>query len=555
MSQTPAVVDLRPRLLIVDDEPKNLRLLADIFSDDYQLSMATSGRQALQLLELTPEIDLILLDLMMPGMDGREVYQEVRSKPNLRELPVIFVTARDDPDSEIKALGSGAADYLHKPLHVGLTRARVLQQLTLARQRRELRIAREAADAGSRAKSQFLTGISHELRTPLNAILGFSQVLQHDETLSAEQQSSVTEIRDAGEHLLMLINDLLDLGKIEAAKMVLVPERVDLLTLAQGCLRLLEPLAHRRGIRLVLEQLEGAPGHAWADPVRLRQVLVNLLSNAIKFTVDHSTVHLRILHTSPAPQLPGRLGILRRPVCIEVRDEGHGISNELKARLFEPFERGIGRYIEQTEGTGIGLMISRRLVDLMGGEIDFHSEAGQGTSFWFTLPTEPLGVGVSDAEAAPTAPEAPADSPPAVTTATASAPTPRTVLCVDDNAANLKLLELILKRQPGTQVVTTQDPRQALALASRHRPGLILLDIQMPEIDGYEVLRRLRSVPLLAHIPVAALSANATAEDIQMGREAGFSDYITKPFDVARLISAVDNLVGTHVPVTRSAAG
>ena len=562
--------DRRPRLLIVDDEPKNLRLLADIFADDYQLSVATSGRQALQLLDITPEIDLILLDLMMPGMDGREVYLAVRSRPNLQDLPVIFITARDDPDSEILALGSGAADYLHKPLHVGLTRARVMQQLTLARQRRELRVAREAADAGNRAKSQFLTGISHELRTPLNAILGFSQVLQHDVNLNPEQQAGITEIRDAGEHLLSLINDLLDLGKIEASRMALMPQRVPLIDLADACIRLLEPLAQRRGVTLLLEMAEEAPQHAWADPLRLRQVLVNLVSNAIKFTHERTTVRLRIRHTSPAPPLPGRIGRTPRTVCIEVRDEGPGIAPELRGKLFEPFERGIGRYIEQTEGTGIGLMISRRLIDLMGGEINFLSESGQGTSFWFTLPTEPADAAVLPTSGSAPGPVSEPDPGPGPATPLPATPLPatpsparpglqtalahseaeapgalkaHTILCVDDNAANLKLLELMLRRRAATTVVTTREPRQALALASVHRPSLILLDIQMPEIDGYEVLRRLKAVPMLATIPVVALSANATAEDLSAGREAGFADYITKPFDMGRLLGAVDALI------------
>lgn len=553
-------IDERPRLLIVDDEPKNLRLLANIFAEEYRLSLATSGRKALDLIEITPDIELILLDVMMPGMDGPAVYERIRAHPERQELPVVFVTARNDAALEMRALGSGAADYLLKPVHVGLARVRVRQQITLARQRRELQQARAAADAGNKAKSQFVTAISHELRTPLNAILGFSQVLESDETLAAAHRTQVQEIREAGTHLLALINDVLDLGKIEASKVDLSPEAIDLYELSQACLRLCEPLSLRHGVKLSVAFDVDTP-LAWADRIRVRQVIVNLMSNAIKFNRNGGEVTLRLL------RMPG--GDAR----VEVVDNGPGIDAELRSRLFQPFSRGVHSERQQIEGTGIGLTICKRLVNLMGGQIDCISTPGLGSRFWFTLPQAdeanaaeqalPLDVaGVQDGErpaaAAPALPIAAlrtiAPSPASMPEAAPGAkPNPagsphrqHTILCIDDNPANLKLLQIVLKRMAEVTVVTSTDPTQAVTLAAQHRPSLVLVDIQMPEIDGYEVLKRLRAVPPLARVPVAALSANAMAEDIRTGLAAGFVAYHTKPFDVQELLASVQKLLEQH---------
>lgn len=559
-----ATPDERPRLLIVDDEPKNLRLLANIFVDDYQLSLATSGEQALQLLAITPDIELILLDLMMPELDGHQVYARLQQQPATRDIPVIFVTARHDADNEIIALGSGAADYLHKPVHVGLARARVKQQLTLARQRRELQAARAAADAGSRAKSRFLTSISHELRTPLNAILGFSQMLQLDQELNALQRASVTEIHEAGQHLLALIDDVLDLGKIEASRVDLSLETVDLQRVIESCVRLIEQQAHARGIRIELHPPTD-PVLAWADHTRVRQVLVNLMSNALKYNRIGKRVTVRALALSP------------EWLRVEVEDDGQGIEPELRPLIFDAFQRGESSKRHQIEGTGIGLTICRRLVLLMGGQIDFESTLGQGTRFWFTLPSakgagtgrgtppvtarkaatsahletrqpiDTLGLAIVGSEgdhgAAPTAatlnPTA-FDGTPAPTPVNAEA---HTILCVDDNPSNLRLLEIALKRLSNVRVVSCPHPKDALRLAAQHQPAVILLDIQMPELDGYEVLRRLQAVPAFKNTPIAALSANAMEEDIKAGLAAGFVDYFTKPFDVATLLRSVQALL------------
>jgi signal transduction histidine kinase len=532
-------------LLIVDDEPKNLRLLANIYADDYRLSLATSGAKALELLEITPDIELVLLDVMMPDMDGLAVYERIRAQPAHQDLPVIFVTARNDAALEMRALGSGAADYLLKPVHVGLARVRVQQQITLARQRLELQRARQAAEAGNRAKSQFLTAVSHELRTPLNAILGFGQVLESDGTLADEQRDNVREILDAGTHLLALINDVLDLGKIEAARVDLTLEDIDLPELGQACLRLCEPVSKRRGVSL-RNRFDSDLPLVHADRIRVRQVIVNLMSNAIKFNHEGGEV---VLSMRPTPE-----GGIR----VEVMDNGPGISADLHPRLFEPFVRGAESERRQIEGTGIGLTICKRLVNMMRGEIGCISEPGLGSRFWFTLPGASRGAVAERLSSLPVsvspAPlSAPSRAPEIAMPVAAAAPsqitseqpepegeTPRTILCIDDNPANLKLLQLVLKRLPRVVVVASQNPAQAVSLAAQHRPLLALVDIQMPDVDGFEVLRRLRTLAPLAQMPVAALSANAMAEDIRAGLAAGFESYFTKPFDVDELLAWVD---------------
>lgn len=548
--------DLRPRLLIVDDEPKNLRLLANIYSDDYRLSLATSGAKALELLEITPDIELVLLDVMMPDMDGLVVYEHIRAQTAHQDLPVIFVTARNDAALEMRALGSGAADYLLKPVHVGLARVRVQQQITLARQRLELQRAREAAEAGNRAKSQFLTAVSHELRTPLNAILGFGQVLESDTALAEEQRDNVREILDAGTHLLALINDVLDLGKIEAARVDLALEDIDLPELGQACLRLCEPVSKRRGVSLH-SRFEADLPLVRADRIRVRQVIVNLMSNAIKFNHEDGEVVLSMRSTPEGG------------IRVDVVDDGPGISADLHHRLFEPFVRGAESERRQIEGTGIGLTICKRLVNMMHGEIGCISEPGLGSRFWFTLPgaapgalnqtrsSPPASVSLASLSgssrtpeiaavmaphpsAQPASEEAVLEEPASEELASVGEP-PRTILCIDDNPANLKLLQLVLKRLPRVTVVASKDPTQAVALAAQHRPLLALVDIQMPEVDGFEVLLRLRTLAPLAQMPVAALSANAMAEDIRAGMAAGFAAYFTKPFDVDELLAWVED--------------
>ncbi len=375
--------------------------------------------------------------------------------------------------------------------------------------------AKDEAERANRAKSQFISSMSHELRTPMNAILGFGQLLAADPTqpLAPHQHAYVHEILRGGQHLLSLINEVLDLAQVETGKLriSLEPVRVD--ELLNECFGLLQPIARDSGIGVVVDDTACAC-LVHADRTRLKQVLLNLLSNAIKY--NRSAGQVRVVCRTDADN-----------VRIEVTDTGPGLDAGQRARLFQAFER-LDAGSTPVEGAGLGLVLSKRLVDAMHGEIGLESEVGVGSTFWIRLPraAEPV-------PAANPAPAAPMSAPAAAPGAT------RTVLYIEDNPVNMLLMEAMLAHIAGLRVLTAPLPGLGLQMARDERPDLILLDIQLPGMDGYEVLRRLRAEPANRAVPVIAVSANAMPADVDRGIAAGFADYLTKPLDMSRLIASV----------------
>jgi PAS domain S-box-containing protein len=389
----------------------------------------------------------------------------------------------------------------------------------------DLVTARQHAEKANQAKSDFLSSMSHELRTPMNAILGFGQLLEADSGLNDDQRESVQEINKAGRHLLGLINEVLDLSKIESGQLTLSREPVQLLPLLQECVGLAQPLARERHISL---HLTCAPDVVvQADRVRLMQVLLNLVSNAIKYNrpQGHVWVHARAQGNR----------------ChVSVKDTGPGVPADIGDTLFQPFTRSVSTQ-NSVEGTGIGLSITRRLLEHMGGHIDFSTEDGVGTEFWFDLPlAQPLSAGADEVSAD----VLPATQPSHHRLYPAAQPGQRTVLSIDDNPANLKLIERMIGTGQGITLLSAHTPQMGLDLARTHRPDLVLLDINMPGMDGYEVLARLRAEPnWVKHTPVVAVTANAMANDVAKGLEAGFTAYLTKPFAVDELLHTVNTLL------------
>lgn len=382
--------------------------------------------------------------------------------------------------------------------------------------RAELQRAREEAEQASRAKSDFLSNMSHELRTPMNAILGFAQLLQRDTSLGERQQSQLDEIARAGRHLLELINEILDLARIESGRLQVTPEPVDVADVVDECLSLLRPLAQEREVRL--EGARAATADAprvQADRTRLKQVLLNLLSNAIKYNREGGRVTLL-----------GAAG--QQGLQLEVHDTGPGLTAEQQERLFQPFDR-LEADSSGVEGSGVGLTITRHLVEMMDGRLGVTSTPGEGSCFWFELPLaadSDLGAtpgGGPDHPAAAGASELPASG------------TPRTVLCIDDQPANLRLMEEVLGPEPDLETVVAETPLKGLEEAARLAPDLILLDLAMPGMDGYQVLRALRADDLLAGVPVLAVTADATDPTRERALAAGFAEVITKPVDPAGL--------------------
>ena len=373
----------------------------------------------------------------------------------------------------------------------------------------ELQSAKALADKASLAKSNFLSSMSHELRSPLNAILGFAQLM---ETESPEptpsQQESIGRILQAGWHLLNLINEILDLAKIESGKFSMSPEPVSLGEVLLECQGMVEGQAQKRDIRLAFPTFD-VPCYVVADRTRLKQILLNLLSNGIKYNREQG-----ILAVSYTSSVPGT-------IHIEVRDTGGGLAPDMVEQLFQPFNR-LGQEASGEEGTGIGLVVAKKLIEMMGGSIGVKSTLGVGTVFWFELK---MGV---QPKIEYTHPD---DDIPALATVAGEGAV-RILLYVEDNPANLSLVERLIDRRPELRLLTALTGRQGIEMAHLHQPEVVLMDINLPDINGVEALHAMRSDPATAHIPVIAISANAMPHDISRGLQAGFFDYLTKPIKV-----------------------
>lgn len=378
--------------------------------------------------------------------------------------------------------------------------------------------AKENAEKSNMLKSEFLSNMSHELRTPLNAILGFGQLLEMDE-LEGEQLENVQEIAKAGNHLLTLINEILDLSKIEAGKIHLSMERVQLADLFYESLGLMETLAERSGVRLDVEIPEDVA--VWADYTRLKQILLNLLSNAIKYNRPDGSVNLSAIHLDD------------HFVRLSVKDTGLGIATDQLEELFKPFNR-LNAEQSSIEGTGIGLTITKRIAEMLGSKIKVDSQVGKGADFYFDLPL--LQDDAHDVSEPMRGEESASWSP---KQSSSIRPTAK-VLYIEDNPANLKLVSKTLKPLQHIDLKTAVLPEKGIELAKNELPDLILLDISMPGMDGYEVLAILRQDPRLASIPVFAVTANAMEFDKARGKSAGFDEYLTKPLDIPAFLAKIE---------------
>jgi PAS domain S-box-containing protein len=368
------------------------------------------------------------------------------------------------------------------------------------------------------AKSDFLSSMSHELRSPLNAILGFAQLMEIDPAATTpSQKASIDQILHAGWYLLELINGILDLAQIESGKLSLSPEQVSLAAVMDECQAMIEPQRQTRGIRMTFPKFV-IPCFVEADRTRLKQVIINLLSNALKYNSAGGAVDVEVACPAHNPER----------VRISVRDTGAGLAPDKLAQLFESFNR-LGQEASTEEGTGIGLVVSKRLVELMGGVIGVESAVGVGSVFWFEL-IATIAPSLDEGASGPAA----AGQPPVHTGARV-----RTLLYVEDNPANLTLVEQLLARHSDLRLMSARNGYLGIQIARTSQPEVILMDINLPGLSGLEVLKILRQDPLTAHIPIVALSANAMPRDIQKGLEAGFFRYLTKPIKVHELMDTL----------------
>jgi CheY-like chemotaxis protein len=371
--------------------------------------------------------------------------------------------------------------------------------------------------------------MSHELRTPLHAILGFAQLMETGYPPPApSQKGSLEQILKAGWYLLELINEILDLSQIESGKVTLSPAPVSLVDVMAECRAMITPLARLRSVGMTFPVFD-TPCFVMADHTRIKQVLINLLSNAIKYNKIGGAV---VVECTPDRNGPDSMRI-------SIRDTGSGLSPEQLQQLFEPFNR-LGQEAGLEEGTGIGLVTCKQLVELMGGTIGVDSAAGVGSVFWIelrTVATPP--VAAESARPAPALPHA------------ANGTAPRTVLYVEDNLDNLELVRQIIERRLDLRLLCATDGNLGIASARANLPNVILMDINLPGINGIDAMRILRADPATAHIPIIALSANAMPSDIEKGVENGFFDYVTKPIRISQFMEVLDVALSS----AKSAAG
>ncbi|GGE68664.1 hybrid sensor histidine kinase/response regulator [Massilia psychrophila] len=382
----------------------------------------------------------------------------------------------------------------------------------------ELESAKAAAEKANLAKSEFLSSMSHELRTPLNGVLGFAQLMESETPApSPSQQRSIQQILKGGWYLLRLINEILDLAMIESGKVTISSEPMSLAEVLHDCRVLIGPQATKREIELIFPKFDD-PYYIHADLTRVKQVMINLLSNAIKYNRIGGTVTVRCT-------------LQEKHVRVHVKDTGAGLAPEQIAQLFQPFNR-LGQEDSIEEGTGIGLVVTKQLVELMKGTIGVDSARGVGTEFWVDFPASngpelgvPTEVAVARLQAVAAVP---------------ASSVQRTLLYVEDNPANLALVEQLIERRSDLKLLTAVNGHLGIVLARACQPDVILMDINLPGLSGFGCLKLLQNDPTTAHIPVMALSANAVPRDIEKGMEAGFFRYLTKPIKVVEFMDALD---------------
>jgi signal transduction histidine kinase len=519
-------------ILIVDDTPENIGILFEYLSRlNVRVLVAQCGEDALKITkERIP--DLVLMDILMPGMGGYETCRKIKNDPQTTDIPVIFVSALSHIEEKINSFEAGAVDYITKPFqqeevlarittHLGLRKlAKALEQKNrlLEQEVAERVRAEKKAEAASLAKSEFLAGMSHELRTPLNGILGYAQILKRDKTLNEFQKKGIEIIERSGSHLLNLINEILDLSQIEARKLELKTCPIPFAAFLETLSDIIRVQAKEKGLSFDMTADENLPHTIRADEKRLYQILLNILGNAVKYTLSGGLV-FRILRL---PDSPAEKDMIK--LRFEVEDTGIGIPENKMDEIFSPF-RQLGQFTRNREGVGLGLTISRHLVRMMGGELNVKSIPEKGSIFWFDLCVEQAQAG-GGCNLFPVHPAVGYEGP------------VRKILVVDDNAENRSVLTHLLTPL-GFEVLEAVNGKEGAEKAFLWKPDLVFMDLVMPVMNGFDASRLILAHPDTRHTQIIAVSASTTISPQQVQDECGCRDYIRKPIRMDEILDTI----------------
>ena len=494
------------KILVIDDKLENIQVLYSLLGGEgFEVSVSTNGIQAIK--DVLNDIpDLILLDVNMPGMDGYEVCKHLKRTPQTKEIPIIFITGNTEEEKVSHAFEVGAVDYITKPIKAKELICRINTHLNLKKAIIEAQKARADADLANRAKGEFLAMMSHEIRTPMNAILGFTEILS--ERCSGEDLSQINMIHNAGKSLLNLINDVLDISKVEAGKMEIQKISFSPAVLCREVYHIFNIKAQQKDLLINLSVDKEVPETIVSDEHRIRQILFNLLSNSLKFT-DKGTINISV-----STQITGQFCDLR----IDVEDSGRGIPENDQAKIFEKFEQVTKQESSKFGGTGLGLAISQKLAALLGGQLSVVSQWGKGSTFSMILKKLSFSKKIICKEKVKQS----------------YSFSPANILIVGDSLVNRELFTAYFK-ESGLQLRTAENGLAALQHINQSKPDLILMELHMEAMNGQETLQAIRADKRFTSIPIVASSATVLQKD-QLKEMGTFDNYLTKPFSKSQVL-------------------